>query len=65
MHRWNIARYCGTENAKVDAFIDELVEVCERHGLMVSSPHGWPLIVYHKDEDGMDAVRNAHDGTEE
>jgi hypothetical protein len=65
MKRWSVKASAQVERPDVDAFIEEVLAVCARHGFSLSHEdgHGAFEVVAH-DEDYADWLRNAHDATD-
>lgn len=64
MKRWS--NDGEVENPKIDAFIDEVRAVCERHGMAIHHEDGHGAFEIVKIEDGgdLDWLANAHDRTD-
>lgn len=64
MIRWNISTHSNGEKPKVDAFIEELIEVSKRHGLSLAHEdnHG-AFIVEKFSEANAQWLMDAHEDT--
>lgn len=64
MKRWNSATSGYVENAKVDAFLEEIVAVCQKHGMSISHEDGHGSFLIEKySEMTRDWLLDAHDET--
>lgn len=64
MKRWSATQNTEVENAKIDAFLAEVIEVSKKHGLSISheDAHG-AFEVKEFSESSADWLMNAHDVT--
>lgn len=63
MQRWNIATGEDHESKRIDAFLQEIAEVCKKHGLSISHEDAHGAFVIEKYDDGdVKRLFAAHDG---
>lgn len=66
MKRWNTEKKCSVENAKIDAFLIEVVDVCRRHGFSIGHEDGHgSFLVERFDDSYSDWLMDAADVTNE
>lgn len=64
MKRWNIQKAESVENAKIDAFLRDIEEVCSKHSLTIGHEDGHgAFLVQGFDQHNIDWLREAHDDT--
>jgi FAD/FMN-containing dehydrogenase len=64
MKRWNIPLSEERENAKVDAFLEDIAAVCRRHGMSIAHEDGHGAFIIEKySEMTRDWLMGAHDAT--
>lgn len=64
MKRWNAAKNTDIENPKIDAFIEEVIAVCKRHGLSIGHEDGHGAFeIGEADEHNFKWLRDATDVT--
>lgn len=64
LQRWGVAQGRYVESPKVDAFLQEVIEVCAKHGLSLTHEDGQGAFgVIELDEDAINWLRQAHDCT--
>ena len=66
MKRWNTRDNRNEESPKIDAFLEEVIEVCRKHGMSISHEdgHGSFLVVPFSDGDA-DCLMHADNSTGE
>jgi hypothetical protein len=66
MNRWNTTKSCKIESEKIDAFLNEIIEVSKRHGLSIGHEdyHG-AFKVEKFSQENADWLIRAFDSTEE
>lgn len=63
MERQRSPRGSKRENPRIDAFLDEIAQVCKKHGLSIYHEDGYGnFIVGEYDDDDVEVMNNALDG---
>ena len=63
MKRWSVQTRCEVEDAKVDAFIEDVIAVCRQHGMSLGHEDGHgAFIVEAPDETNFTWLRSAFTG---
>jgi hypothetical protein len=64
MKRWNSKAGTEVENAKIDAFLEEVIAVCQKHGFSIAHEDGHGAFLIEKySEMTRDLLLDAHDET--
>lgn len=65
MKRWAHGKGGYIESAKIDAFIEEVLDVCKKHGFSIGHEDGHGAFEIEKfNESSSSWLRNAHDVTD-
>lgn len=61
MKRWDATAHGYVENPEVDAFLDEIIAVCRKHGFSIGHEDGQgAFLIDEVDEQNFDWLRGAH-----
>lgn len=64
MERWNSIKSENVENVKIDAFLQEIIAICKKHGYSISHEDGHGAFeIENTDDHNFDWLLNAHDCT--
>ena len=64
MERWNSIKSEKIENVEIDAFLQEIIAICKKHGYSISHEDGHGAFeIENTDDYNFDWLLNAHDCT--